>query len=111
MNIQVRPARPHITGAAGPLYQRAPTRDPQGRAYSDFMVLIPGIREMSSEQLSDRVAGLQAVLGSYEQIVFADLNLSLNLLWVTLKPQLGLIPRIAQALRERIPEAKLVAHE
>jgi len=37
--------------------------------------------------------------------------LSLNLLWVTLKPQLGLIPRIAQALRERIPEAKLVAHE
>ena len=111
MRLQVRSVGPEITAAGEPLYQRVPTKDDNGRAYSDFMLLIPGMRDLSAPELSDHVSGLQAVLGSYDQIVFADLNLNLNLLWVTLRPKLGLIPEIAERLRQRIPQAKLIAHE
>ena len=94
-----------------PLYQRVPTRAEDGSLYSDFMVLIPGIREMSDAEIADRVSGLQTVLGRYRQVVFADLNIRLNLLWVTLVPERGLIPDLMNALRQRVPEVRLVGHD
>jgi len=51
------------------------------------------------------------VLGQYQQVVFADLNVPLNLLWVTLIPEFGLIATMAESLRQRIPEARLIGHE
>lgn len=111
MKIQIRQSRPVSVTASEPLYERVPTADADGKAYSDFMVLIPGIRDLSRDDFADRVASLQAVLAHYHQVVFADLNVRLNLLWVTLRPQHGLIPQIAAHLRERVPEARLVAHE
>jgi hypothetical protein len=50
-------------------------------------------------------------LGQYQQVVFADLNVPLNLLWVTLIPEFGLIATMAEGLRHRIPEARLIGHE
>ena len=88
-----------------------PTCAEDGTPYSDFMVLIPGMRELPEAEMAQRVSGLQAVLGRYRQVVFADLNIRLNLLWVTVIPERGLIPDLISALRQRVPEARLVWHE
>ena len=91
-----------------PLHERVPTRDAEGRPVSDFMMLIPGLRDRPRAELMTAFAGIQAVLGSHREVIFADLNLRLNLLWVSLTPRIGLIEQLAVELRERVPEAKLV---
>ena len=111
MEIQVR--RQNLADLSGnePLYKRVPTHDEEGRPLSDFMMLIPGLRDWSKDRFLDRVAGIQAVLGQHKQVVFADLNVPLNLLWVSMLPELGLITRIAADLQARVPEAKLVGSD
>ena len=111
MKLQVRQVDELPLSASSPLHTRAPTRDEDGVAYSDFMMLIPGLRDLARVDFGDRVAGVQAVLGQYRQVVFADLNVPLNLLWVTLIPEFGLITTMTKSLRQRIPEARLVGHE
>ncbi|MEA3291872.1 MAG: hypothetical protein U9Q71_06180 [Pseudomonadota bacterium] len=91
-----------------PLHRRAPTRDAAGKPVSDFMMLIPRLRERPRAELMDVFAGIQAVLGGHPEVLFADLNLKLNLLWVSLTPRLGLIEQLAVELRARVPEAKLI---
>ena len=111
VRLQIRqPGSPALVGVE-PLYLRVPTHTVDGTAYSDFMMLIPGLRDLPKVDFADRVGGLQAVLGSHQQVVFADLNVPLNLLWVTLIPKQGLIVKLAKLLRERVPEATLVGHE
>ena len=34
-----------------PLWQRAPTRNAEGKPYADFMMLIPGLRKFESEHI------------------------------------------------------------
>ena len=111
MKMTVRSSSRATIEPTQPLYQRVPTRAEDGSPYSAFMVLIPGIRELPEAEIADRASGLQAVLGHYRQVVFADLNIHLNLLWVTLIPELGLIPDLVSALRQKVPEARLVGHE
>lgn len=91
-----------------PLYKRVPTRDENNRPYSDFMMLIPRLRELPRSQLTYRIACLQAVLNESREVVFADLNVPINLLWVSVKPYPGIIMQIAGAIRYRLPEALLV---
>jgi hypothetical protein len=93
-----------------PLYQRAPGRDAEGRALGDFMVLIPGLRSRPLDELSERVASLQAVLLRFQEVVFVDLNLPLNLLWVSLYPRQGVVLELFGAMRVYLPEAKLIGH-
>ena len=111
MKMTVRTSSRPTMEPTEPLYQRVPTRAEDGTLYSDFMVLIPGIRELPEAEMAQRVSGLQAVLGRYRQVVFADLNVRLNLLWVTVIPERGLIPDLISALRQRVPEVRLVGHE
>ncbi len=96
-------------GRRNPLYQRVPKQDEHGRLLSDFMILVPGMRDWPRPKLMDAMAGMQAVLGTFQEVVFADLNLPLNLLWVSVKPEPGIIAKIAAQLTCRIPEAKLVS--
>jgi len=91
-----------------PLYQRAPARDPNGRPYGDFMVLIPGLRDLAQPEFLEAVARLQAVIGSFREIVFVDLNVRLNLLWVSVEPRPGVILDLFAAVRQLLPEARLV---
>ena len=91
-----------------PLYERAPTVDENGKPYADFMMLIPRLNKRTAPELKHRMAGLQAALLQHSEVVFADLNMRLNLLWVSLKPQAGLIERIALDIQRRVPEAKLI---
>jgi hypothetical protein len=92
-----------------PLYRRAPTLDENGKPYVDFMLLIPGLNKVSTPELKEKMASLQSVLVNYPEVVFADLNLRLNLLWVSLKPKAGLIQLISVDIQNRVPEAKLIS--
>ena len=93
-----------------PLWKRAPTRDNSGKPYADFMMLIPGLRKFEATRLQDIIKKMEAVLMKYEKdIILADLNLKINILWVTVTPNLGLTTEIAALLHHVIPEAKLVS--
>ncbi len=97
-------------GPGMPLWQVAPTRDSSGRRLTDFMMLIPRLRSRPPEYIERASRDIQSVLGLHKDVVFADLNLRLNLLWVSLRPSPGAIGELALAIRLRVPEAVLVAH-
>ena len=95
---------------AEPLWKRVPTRTDDGRPLSDFMMLIPGLRKWPRVRQEMTVTAIQQVLDHYHQaVVFADLNLRLNLLWVSVLPIPGICLELPTALNARVPEAKLVA--
>jgi len=95
-----------------PLWKRVPTRDEAGRAVSDFMVLIPRLRQASAQRIDAVCGELQHVLEYYaDSVVFADLNLNLNLLWVSVRPRPGICLEMAAAVKHRVPEALLVASQ
>lgn len=78
---------------------------------SDFIMLIPKLGTRSTERIRAITNELQAVFDYYrETIVFADLNLRLNVLWVSVRPVPGITLELATAIKLRIPEAVLVAN-
>ena len=91
-----------------PLHQRVPTRDENGDALSDCMMLIPGLRDLPRHLAIEKVALMQAVLTQFGDVVFADLNVKLNLLWVSFRPRRGIILEITAAMNAAIPESVLV---
>jgi len=96
--------------SAEPLWKRAPTRDITGKPYADFMMLIPGLRSFEASRLQDIINKLETVLRHYEEdIILVDLNLKINVLWVTMQARLGLTTEIAALIHHAVPEAKLVS--
>ena len=95
---------------AKPSYNTGPTRDAAGRALGDFMVLIPGLRERPRHEFAEAVARLQAVLVAFREVVFVDLNVPLNLLWVSVEPRHGVILELFGAMQSQLPESRLVGH-
>ena len=95
---------------AVPLWQLAPTHDAGGHLLTDFMMLIPRLRTWPLIEIERASRDIQAVLALHQDVVFADLNLRLNLLWVSLRPRPGAISELVAAIRLRVPEAVLVAH-
>lgn len=93
-----------------PLYERVPTRDEYGRSLSDFMLILPGLRDKPKAQFNEALMRLQAILVSFREVVFVDLNLPLNLLWITVRPRPGVILELFAAVKLNLPEAKLVGH-
>ena len=92
-----------------PLYERVPTRDESGHLLSDFMMLFPGLRERPGRECHEVVARIDVVLKGFPEVVFADLNLKLNLLWVSVRARPGVILDIACCVKFHVPEALLVA--
>ena len=72
------------------------------------MILISGLRNWPSRRRADTIAKIHGVLSAYSEVVFADLNLQLNLLWVSVKPRYGVIAEICGDLQICVPEVKLV---
>lgn len=93
-----------------PLYERVPTRDEYGRPLTDFMLLLPGLRDRPKAQFNEVLTRLQAVLAQFHDVIFADLNLPLNLLWVSARVRPGVILELFWAVKSQLPEAKLVGH-
>ncbi|MBT9569501.1 MAG: hypothetical protein IV085_14525 [Thiobacillus sp.] len=102
--------RVHEPEPGRPLWQLAPTRDSAGRRLTDFMMLIPRLRSRSTAEIERISREIQSVLSLHQDVVFADLNLKLNLLWVSLRPRPGAISELTAAIRLRVPEAVLVGH-
>ena len=93
-----------------PLWQRVPTKDSDGTYLSDFMMIIPRLKKRSSAYRRKTLNAVIEVLERYEGIVvFADLNMKLNVLWVSLRPEKGMCLEIAAAIKVAVPEALLVA--
>ena len=100
-----------ILDAAQPLRFRAPSVDEHGKALSDFMMIIPGLRDKPRQLIQQTLYDIQATLACFQHaVVFAEFNLKLNLLWVSLRPRQGAISELVAAIRLRVPEAVLVAH-
>jgi len=96
--------------SAEPLWKRVPTRDHTGKPYTDFMMLIPGLKNFEPFHLRETINKIEAVLKLYEKdIILADLNLKINILWVTLQPHVGLSSEVAALIHHVVPQAKLVS--
>ncbi len=113
MQLTTRKGRPTIPlRAAEPLWKRVPTRGEDGRPLSDFMMLIPRLRQKPTGECARTVEALQFVLERYRHVVvFAELNLPINLLWISLKPIPGMGLELATAIKLAVPEALLVAQK
>ncbi|MCB1759449.1 MAG: hypothetical protein KDI68_06665 [Gammaproteobacteria bacterium] len=95
-----------------PMWSRVPTRDEHGRSLHDFMMLIPRVGrwpELRRQQALQRLSSVMSEFG--EQVVFADLNLRLNLLWVSTRPHVDGCSPLVAAIRTQVPEAVLVANQ
>lgn len=107
-----KPAVPSSTqrlDPAQPLWRLAPTHAADGRSVADFMMLIPGLGTRPAaarSALTERVREVCEAYGS--QVVFADINYSLNVLWVSVDAEPGLAARVANSIRGRVPDARLV---
>ncbi|HSJ48657.1 MAG TPA: hypothetical protein VLA26_07410 [Gammaproteobacteria bacterium] len=102
---------PLMTPASEPLRKRVPALDEQGKPLSDFMMLFPRLRDQPRHQVERTLIAIQGVLANFESnVVFAELNLKLNLLWVSIRPVQGLRLEIADAIQNLVPGAKLVSH-
>ena len=110
MRIYTSSTLAEAASPAVPLWQLAPTHDPCGRLLTDFMMLIPRLRMRPQHEIERASRDIQAVLSLSPDVVFADLNLKLNLLWVSLRPRPGAISELVAAIRLRVPDAVLVAH-
>lgn len=96
-------------GPGGPLYQRAPTRASAGRPVSDLMLLLPGLKGSLEPVISRVSAELTAVLAGFgDKVLFAELNLKLGLLWITVPGEPGLCHDVAQAVRTQLPETRVI---
>ena len=94
-----------------PLRNRAPAVDENGKALSDFMIIIPGLRDKPRQMIQQTLADVHAVLTRFQHaVVFAEFNLKLNLLWVSIRPLDNIRFEIHQAVRLLVPSARLVSH-
>jgi hypothetical protein len=106
---QTLPTSIHHTPSE-PLYKRAPREDEDGRPLSDFMMIIPKLRNKPQQFIEETVKRIEKVLESYSNVVvFADLNLRLNVLWVIVRPEHGITWELPCAINRTVPEALLVA--
>lgn len=100
-----------MVSPADALWRYAPSRDENHSPTSDLMMLLPGLKS-ASNQVRDVIQNqLQDVLESFDdRILFADLNLRLGILWVTVRSEVGLCAEVINAIRNRIEDARSVSH-
>lgn len=95
---------------ATPLYKRAPREDEKGNPLSDFMMIIPKLRTRPETFIRDTINKIERILAQHDNVVvFADLNLKLNVLWVVVKPLPGICWDLPVEINDAVPEALLVA--
>ena len=94
---------------AGPLWKIAPTRDENGEHLSDFLMIIPKLKLKPEHIIKQTLGEIEHILKQFSsKIVFANIDMKLNTLWVSFKPKPGLFSEITTAIKMRVPEAVLV---
>lgn len=100
-----------LLDGAQPLRFRAPAVDEHGKALSDFMMIIPGLRDKPRQLIQQTLYEIHSALACFQHaVVFAEMNIKLNLLWVSIRPLHGIRLEIASAVQHRVPDARLVSH-
>jgi hypothetical protein len=95
---------------SSPLWSRVPSRDEDGKPYSDFMMLIPGLKKENEAAVEGYLLKIRESLLSFENVVvYVDLNIRLNLLWVSIKPVPGITRHMVEAIQCNIPHARVIA--
>ena len=104
--------KPSYLHPALPLWKRAPTRLSDGSHVTDFMMIIPKLKEAPLSYQNQVVYSIQQVFKSYgKAIVFADLNLKINLLWISVRPIPGICLELAHVIQHVVPEALLISSQ
>ena len=94
---------------AKPLWQLAPTRDENGGPVSDLLIIIPKLKNRPEKYIKDTMANIEFALKQYkDEVLFANLDMKLNTLWVSFKAVPGVYVDIVSALKASVPEAVLV---
>ena len=95
---------------ADPLWKIAPTRDEEGKSFVDFMMIIPRLKRKPQAYIEKTLNDIQMVLNQYSNdVVFANMNLKINCLWISHRHRPGFCQELAAAIRHRVPEAMLVS--
>ena len=93
------------------LLDRVPTTDEYGKPLGDMIVLLPRLREKTAHEVTLIARGIDRALSQFSaQIMFAELNVNRNNLWVSMRPTKGIRAYIATAIRLEVPDAKLIGH-
>lgn len=74
------------------------------------MMLIPGLKQCSASDFKKNLNLLHRILDEFDEVVFADLNIPLNLLWVSVRSRNGVTRDLSAAIRRQIPQAMIVGH-
>lgn len=94
---------------AEPLWKLAPTRDEHGKHLGDFLMIIPRLSKKPEHYIKQTLSDLDKALKQFsDSVVFANLDMKLNTLWVSFKNEPGLFMEITAAVKRSVPEALLV---
>jgi hypothetical protein len=94
---------------AEPLWKLAPTRDEEGGPVSDLLMIIPKLKTKPEHYIKDTLANIEFALKQFSnEILFANVDMKLNTLWVSFKAVPGVYSGLVDTLRTNIPEAVLV---
>lgn len=94
---------------AQPLWHLVPTHGCDGHCLADFMMLIPGLRTRSPQYRDQVAQAIREVCETFgDRVAFADINIPINVLWVSVVAEPGLAGRVAASVREQVPEALLI---
>jgi len=94
---------------AEPLWKLVPTRDEDGGPVSDVLMIIPKLKVKSEQHIKDTMANIEFALKQFNnEILFANLDMKLNTLWVSFKAVPGIYVDIVTALKTSVPEAVVV---
>lgn len=94
---------------AEPLWKLAPTHDKDGGPVSDLLMIIPKLKTKPEQHIKDTLANIEFALKQFSnEILFANLDMKLNTLWVSFKAIPGVYGDIVSTLKTNVPEAVLV---
>lgn len=94
---------------AEPLWKLAPTRDENGGPVSDVLMIIPKLKTQPELYIKDTLANIEFALKQFNnEVLFANLDMKLNTLWVSFKAVPGVYAEIVSTLKTNVPEAVLV---
>jgi hypothetical protein len=101
LSIDIEPAQP--------LWKLAPTRDEEGGPVSDLLMIIPKLKTKPEQYIKDTLANIEFALKQFSnEVLFANVDMKLNTLWVSFKAVPGVYGDIVSTLKNNVPEAVLV---
>ena len=94
-----------------PLWQRVPTHTDTGELAFDFMIIVRQLNKLELIKQKLAMEQIYSVLNTYSNVILlADLNLKINLLWVSHLPRPNLSFEITSRIIDVYPLARLISH-